>query len=159
MDVFAGTFKGMGEPYQNTISGLLKRRAELMADARELRERMAVVGNDIAALDRTLETLGYQGDMKAPIGMQSSMRVVYFHRNELRRFCLDELRKAGGAVTSRDLAEKAIRFEGRDPRDRRLRNDMVRRIGKSLKLLRKQGMVTSQGASSQGGFLWKLERS
>jgi hypothetical protein len=40
----------MGQPYQNTISGLLKRRAELMADARELRERMAVVGNDLAAL-------------------------------------------------------------------------------------------------------------
>jgi hypothetical protein len=49
--------------YANTISGLLKRRAKLMADARELRKRMAVVGNDIAALDRTLETLGYQGEM------------------------------------------------------------------------------------------------
>jgi hypothetical protein len=48
----------MGAPYANTISGLLRRRAELMADAREMRERMAVVGNDIAALDRTLETLG-----------------------------------------------------------------------------------------------------
>jgi hypothetical protein len=62
----------MAAPYANTISGLLKRRAELMADARELRERMAVVGNDIAALDRTLETLGYQGEMPAPIGLLSS---------------------------------------------------------------------------------------
>ena len=78
----------MGQPYANTISGLLQRRAELMADARELRERMAVVGNDIAALDRTLETLGYQGEMPAPIGIQSSARVVYFHRNEQRRFWL-----------------------------------------------------------------------
>lgn len=84
----------MAEPYSNTISGLLKRRSELMADARELRERMAVVGNDIAALDRTLETLGYQGDMPAAVGVQSSTRVVYFHRNELRRFCLDELRES-----------------------------------------------------------------
>ena len=143
----------MGVPYQNTISGLLQRRAELMADARELRERTAVVGNDIAALDRTLETLGYQGELPAPKGVQSSTRVVYFHRNELRRFCLDELRKASGPITSRDLAEKAIRLEGRDPRDRRLRNDMVRRIGKSLKLLRAQGAVTSADASNQGGLL------
>jgi hypothetical protein len=66
----------MATPYQNTISGLLKRRAELMADARELRERMAVAGSDLAALNRTLETLGYQGDLKAPIGVQSSTRVV-----------------------------------------------------------------------------------
>lgn len=147
----------MAQPYANTISGLLQRRAELMADARELRERMAVVGNDIAALDRTLETLGYQGDLPAVVGVQSSTRVVYFHRNELRRFCLDELRKAGGPVTTRDLAEKAIRLEGRDPRDRRLRNDMVRRIGKSLKLLRAQGATASTG-TTQGGFAWRLTR-
>jgi hypothetical protein len=135
----------MGSPYQNTISGLLKRRAELMADARELRERMAVVGNDLAALDRTLETLGYQGDLKAPMGVMPSTRVVYFHRNELRRFCLDELRKASGPITARDLAEKVIKFEGRDPRDRRLRADMVRRVGKSLKLL-EQGPLWALGA-------------
>jgi hypothetical protein len=148
----------MGQPYANTISGLLRRRAELLADARELRERMAVVGNDIAALDRTLETLGYQGDLPAPAGVQSSTRVVYFHRNELRRFCLDELRKATGPVTTRDLAEKAIRLEGRDPRDRRLRNDMVRRIGKSLKLLREQDAVRSDGSTNQGGFRWALSK-
>lgn len=148
----------MGTPYQNTISGLLQRRAELMADARELRERMAVVGNDIAALDRTLETLGYQGEMPAPVGIQSSTRVVYFHRNELRRFCLAELRQTDGSVTTRDLAEKAIRLEGRDPRDRRLRSDMVRRIGKSLKLLRAQGAARSEGMSNQGGFRWMLAK-
>ena len=124
-----------------------------MADARELRERMAVVGNDIAALDRTLETLGYQGELKTPNGVQTSTRVVYFHRNELRRFCLDELRNAAGPVTSYDLAVKVLTFEGRDPRDRRLRNDMVRRVGKSLKLLRQQGIVTSQSASG-GHLIW-----
>jgi hypothetical protein len=145
----------MGTPYQNTISGLLKRRAELMADARELRERMAVVGNDIAALDRTLETLGHQGDLPAPKAVQSSTRVVYFHRNELRLWCLNELRNAEDPITTRDLADKAIRLEGRDPRDRRLRSDMVRRIGKSLKLLRKQGCVRSDGAP-QSGLLWRL---
>ncbi|KAB2920380.1 MAG: hypothetical protein F9K29_02550 [Hyphomicrobiaceae bacterium] len=138
----------MSQPYANTISGLLKRRAELMADARELRERMAVVGNDIAALDRMLETLGYQGDLPAAKGVQASTRVVYFHRNELRRFCLDELRKTDGPITTRDLAEKAIRLEGRDPRDRRLRADMVRRIGKGLKLLRSQGAAKSEGSSN-----------
>jgi hypothetical protein len=96
------------------------------------------VGNDIAALDCTLETLGHQGDLKAPMGIMPSTRVVYFHRNELRRFCLDELRKATGPVTARDLAERVIKFEGRDPRDRRLRADMVRRVGKSLKMLRQR---------------------
>lgn len=144
----------MSTPYANTISGLLRRRAELMADARELRERMAVVGNDIAALDRTLETLGYQGDLKAPLGVGPSTRVVYFHRNELRRFCLDELRKADRPLTSSELAEKVITFEGRDPRDQRLRADMVRRVGKSLKLLLRQGAVSRQPGPGQF-MLWE----
>jgi len=46
-------------------------------------------------LDRTLESLGYQGDLPAPKGVPSSTRVVYFHRNVLRRLCLDELRRHG----------------------------------------------------------------
>ena len=34
----------MAEPYTNTISGLLKRRAELMGEAMTHREQLAVVG-------------------------------------------------------------------------------------------------------------------
>src|SRR5262245_10534686 len=107
----------MSQPYANTISGLLKRRSELMGEAMTLREQLAVVGNDIEALDRTLETLGYKGDLKAV--QPRGNRVVFFHRNELRRFCIDELRKATEPITARDLAEKIIGLEGKDPRDRR----------------------------------------
>lgn len=142
----------MGEPYQNTISGLLRKRAELMGQSQKLREALAMVGNDIEALDRVLETLGYQGDMKGitPRGN----RVVFFARNELRRFCLDELRKADEPISARDLAEKIIASEGKDARDRRLRGDIVRRVGKSLKLLRQQGLATSQRRG--GELVWAL---
>jgi hypothetical protein len=60
---------------------------------------------------------------------------VFFARNELRR--------ANGPVSSRDMAEKIAKLEGKDPRDRRLRNDMVKSVGKSLKLLRQQGIAES----------------
>lgn len=141
----------MSVPYQNTISGLLQKRAELMGDAMKLREQLAVVGNNIEALDRTLGTLGYKGDLKtvAPRGN----RIVFFARDELRRFCMDELRKATEPIKARDLAEKIIKLEGKDPRDRRLRNDMVKRVGKSLKLLRLQGVAVS--SSTQAGLVWK----
>jgi hypothetical protein len=141
----------MGTPYQNTISGLLQKRAELMGEAMKLRESLAVVGNNIEALDRTLETLGYRGDLKTVVTRGN--RVVFFHRNELRRFCLDELRKATEPISARDLAEKIITLEGKDPRDRRLRNDMVKRIGKSLKLLREQGAAHSR-RDGLGHFVW-----
>lgn len=142
----------MGKAYANTISGLLRKRSELMGDAQRLREQLAHVGNDIEALDRTLISLGYQGDLK---GVQPrGNRVVFFARDELRRFLLDELRKATEPLSSRDLAEKIIGLEGKDVHDRRLRNDMVKRVGKSLKLLREQGAAKSCGRS--GALVWRL---
>lgn len=84
-------------------------------------------------------------------------RVVFFHRNELRRFCLDELRKADGPISARDLAEKIITLEGKDTRDRRLRNDMVKRVGKSLKLLRQQGLAASK-RDDHGHFVWEADK-
>ncbi|MGE5513809.1 MAG: hypothetical protein ACM31O_21485 [Bacteroidota bacterium] len=145
----------MAESYTNTISGLLRKRSELMGEAQRLREVLAVVGNDIEALDRVLETLGYKGDLKnvTPRGN----RVVFFARHELRRFCLDELRKADGPITSRDLAEKIIALAGKDVRDRRLRNEMVKRVAKSLKLLRGQGIAISERNTRR--IVWRLATS
>ena len=127
----------------------------MMDTARRLREEMAKVGNDIEALDRTLLSLGYKGGLKAvaPRGA----RVVYFHRDELRRWLLNELRQAHGPVSSRDLAEKIIGLEGKDCADRALRNDMVKRVGKSLKLLRRQGL-TKSFRNELGLFVWALTK-
>jgi hypothetical protein len=82
----------MGEPYQHTISGLLRRRSELMGDAQRLREELAHIGNDIEALDRTLISLGHKGDLKSV--QPRGNRIVFIARDELRRFLLDELRLA-----------------------------------------------------------------
>jgi hypothetical protein len=123
----------MGVPYQNTISSLLKKRGEMMGEAQKYREEMARIGNDIDALDRTLIALGFKGDLKSVTPRGN--RIVCFHRDELRRFILNELRQAEGPISSRDIAEKIIGLEGKDGRDRGLRNDMAKRVGKSLKLI------------------------
>ncbi len=138
--------------YANTISGLLKKRSEPMAEANRLRAEMATSANAIDSIDHALRSLGFSGDLD---GMKPrSNRVVFFARHELRRFCLDELRKAESPITTRDLAEKIIGQEGKDSRDRTLRNDMVKRVGKSLKLLRQQGIAVSEGRYSE--LAWSL---
>ena len=63
----------MGAPYQNAISSLLQRRTELMRDAKDLREQLAVAGNNIEALDRTLETLGYKSDLRTVVTRELSV--------------------------------------------------------------------------------------
>ena len=124
-----------------------------MGDAQRLREERAHVGNDVEALDRTLVALGYEGDLKAV--QPRGNRIVFFARDELRRFLLDELRKAGPQLASRDLGgTRSSRLRARMRADRRLRNDMVKRVGKSLKLLRSQRLAI--GVRDQAGrFAWQ----
>jgi hypothetical protein len=42
-------------------------RAELFKEAGRIRDRLARIGNDIGAIDRTLGVLGYKGDLDAAL--------------------------------------------------------------------------------------------
>ena len=83
------------------INGLFAKRSELVNLNAELRERIAVVANDIDALERVLDSLGYQGEA---VTTPRAARIVLFYRNELREYLLAELRKAGEPLTARELA-------------------------------------------------------
>src|ERR1700730_15439829 len=98
------------KPYENTVLGLLRKRRELLGDTDRLRKALSANLEDIRALDRTLRALGHKGDRKRmrPAGT----RQVVFHRDELRRYLLDQLRVAGKPLDSRDLAERTMRKEG-----------------------------------------------
>ncbi len=89
--------------YQHTINGLLQKRSEMMEELAIIRERMAVLSNDVEALDRVLERLGYEGGIQLTPRVP---RVVLFYRGELRQFLLKQLREKG-PMTSRQLAEKS----------------------------------------------------
>ena len=96
--------------------------------------------------------MGYDGEL--PTQSTRASRIVLFYRNELRAFLKSELASASGPMTSRELANKLIDLEGRDSRDRRLRNDIVKRIGKALRQMRDAGLVSSHKERNE--FLWSL---
>jgi hypothetical protein len=144
--------KARTESYQHTISGLLSKREEMMEEIAVTRERLAVLSNDVESLDRVLETLGYQGDIKLTPRVP---RVVLFYRGELRQFCLNQLRE-NGEMTSRKLAETLVKVEGKDARDRRMMADVVRRIGKALRQMQGSGMVVGTKTKSMGEYSWRL---
>jgi hypothetical protein len=145
----------MSQPYANTISGLLKHRRDLLGETDRLRKALSSNMEDIRALDRTLRALGHDGDLKrmTPAGT----RQVVFHRDELRRHLLDQLRRATEPLDARELAERTMRHEGQDPSDRELRNRMMKRVGQCLRLLRKQRVASSE-YNDQGYFVWSLLR-
>jgi hypothetical protein len=141
------------ETYEHTIGGLLQKRSEMMEELAVIRERMAVLSNDVEALDRVLEQLGYDGDIKLTPRVP---RVVLFYRGELRQFLLNQLRD-NGEMTSRRLAENLVQVEGKDGRDRRMMADVVRRIGKALRQMQSSGMVSSTRTKSMGEYAWRIK--
>ncbi|MFL9503619.1 hypothetical protein ACJMQP_26520 [Rhodopseudomonas palustris] len=137
---------------QNTISGLLKHRDDLMGDIVALRERMGELHNDLEALDRVLLSLGYDGPLEGRVVRQS--RLVIFHRNELRQFLLRELRK-GEPLSSRDLAERICSEEGKDIRDVRMVLDVTKRVSKAMRLLQDQRAVKGE-KDHMRRYVWRL---
>lgn len=140
------------ETYQHAINGLLQKRSEMMEELAVIRERMAVLSNDVEALDRVLERLGYEGDIKLTPRVP---RVVLFYRGELRQFLIKQLRDHG-PLTSRLLAEKLLQIEGKDSRDRRMMSDVVRRIGKALRQMQDSKLVVGTKSKSMGEYSWRL---
>ena len=140
------------ETYQHTISGLLRRREEMMAEIAITRERLAVLSNDVESLDRVLETLGYEGDVKLTPRVP---RIVLFYRGELRQWLRSRLEE-GGPQTTRQLATALVQIEGKDDRDRRMMNDIVRRMGKALRQMQDVGLVTRTAEKVRGEYEWRL---
>ena len=144
------------ETYDHTISGLLAKREELLRENNELRERMAVVANDVEAIDRVLDAFGYKGELqdRAP----RAARIILFYRNELRQFLLSELHKAARPMTARELACVVCQTEGKDHQDRRLLADVTRRVGCALRKMRASRMVEGE-RDATGAQAWSVSAS
>jgi hypothetical protein len=141
------------DTYEHTITGLLKKRADLFNEAIRIRDRLAEIKNDIGALDRVLGTLGYTGDLDAEMPRQK--RDVLFGRGELTRSILDELRGASGPLGSREIAQAIVALSEQDARDRKTITDLTRRTSKALRLLRESGSVRSS-VDRRGNLSWSL---
>ena len=141
--------------FEHTIAGLLTKREELSRESAELRERMAIAANAIEAIDHVLETFGHTEDLDGRT--PRAARVVLFYRNELRTFLLDRLRTATEPLSSRQLAEMVCETEGKSLGDRRLLNDVTRRVGCALRKMRAIKMVGGW-RGKDGSAVWQLSR-
>lgn len=141
------------ETFEHTISGLLKKRADLFNEAIRLRDRLAEIRNDIGAIDRVLGTLGYTGDLDAAMPRQK--REVIFGRGELSRAVLNELRERGEPLTSRQIAQAIISLRGDDARDRNYISGLTKRVSKALRAIRASGLVHS-AVDTKGNVTWAL---
>jgi hypothetical protein len=140
------------ETYQHTISGLLKKRSDLFNEAERIRDRLAVIRNDIDALDRTLDVLGYDGDLDAAMPRQK--RQVLFGRGELTRQVLTILRRSAKPMTSRQIAQEIVSDSGMDARDRKFVSDLVKRVGKACRQY--PGNIVHKATDAHGNVVWRV---
>lgn len=143
------------DTYEHTIGGLLQKRAEMFHEAERIRDRLAEIKNDIGALDRTLGTLGYSGDLDAMMPRQK--REVLFGRGELSRAIVEELRGAETPRTSRDIAQAIVSLSGQDARDRKTVSDLTKRVGKACRSLVIEERMR-RVIDSKGNVLWSLRK-
>ena len=109
------------ETYQHAIGGLLQERAEMMEEMAATRKRLAILSNDVEALDRVLETLGYQGDVKLTPRVP---RIILFYRGEMRQFLIGQASRARPANVTRHrgtACEDGGQGRPRPPHDERYR--------------------------------------
>ncbi|WP_252929009.1 hypothetical protein [Aliihoeflea sp. 40Bstr573] len=144
------------DTFEHTITGLLKKRAEMFGEAERIRDRLAEIKNDLSALDRVLGTLGYSGDLDAAVPRQK--RDVIFGRGELTRAIMEELKASSQAVGSREIATGIIQLRGDDARDRKYLSDLTKRVSKALRQQREEGRVTSV-KDDRGNTLWKRRQT
>ncbi|WBQ11702.1 hypothetical protein L2D00_07520 [Hyphomonadaceae bacterium BL14] len=139
------------ETFEHTINGLLTKRADLFNEAERIRDRLAELRNDIDALDRTLATLGFQGDLNAMMPRQK--RTVLFGKGELTDAVLRELRSADGPLRSRDIAREIVAMRGDDARDQKFLSELTKRVSKALRALRDNGEVRCV-TDARGNMEW-----
>ena len=140
------------ETFEHTISGLLAKRTDLFNEADVIRERLAEIKNDIGAVDRVLNSLGYSGDLD--LQMPRRPREVIFGKGELTGAIRRELRHADMALKSREVAQSIISLRGEDARDRKYVTGLTRRVSKALRILRENGEVRSK-TDDKGNLLWE----
>lgn len=116
-------------------------KADLFAEATKLRDRIAEIRNDVAAVDRVLGTLGYAGDLDA--AMPGRKRQVQFGTGELTRGCLEALPDATAPLTRREIAQTILSVVGQAAGDRRLMTEHTRRISKAPRKFEIDGVVSA----------------
>ncbi len=135
-------------------SGLVNRRAELLAHLITAQERVQQLHHDIASMDAVIRQFDPEYNVgsirpkyrKAPVAAEYA---------SMSRSVLDIMRNAGVPLTINEIADKVMAERGLNAFDRGMVRNMRKRAGMALRYQRTNGMVTETHADN-GRALWAV---
>lgn len=144
----------MQDGYDQTLSGLLRKRAELAGEVTQAQEALNAKLVALDAIDAALRV--FRPDL-APADMPER-RAAPVHAgatSEIRRFLIDQLRERG-KVRTLEATDALIEARGIDRRDRVLATLMRKRVTDAFGRMRKLGMIEGQRFGSGSEREWRL---
>ena len=135
----------MTEPH--IVSALIRKRAELSGEIRDLERRIARQRIGLANLDATIRLFSPEANPDAIPPKRRNRRTMYFARNEFSRLTLDALRLAPIPVSSADIAASILRAKNMASDDEAMKVVLNERILSILRKLHKRGAVVKTGVT------------
>lgn len=138
----------MGEPH--VISALMEKRARILGDIADTKDRLAGLQDQFGHIDATLRIFGTTaGAEQKPV----RTRPRKFQQGELTRLLFTLLRE-NGPQTAPELRDTVMERKGMSG-DPKTRYDIVRRVGKALERQSARGTVR-RVRLKDGGVVWEL---
>jgi len=143
------------EGFELTRTGLIRKRAALVAEIEALQAQAAQKVADLHALEQCIRIFDPDVDLEElPVRRIPPAYAAF--RGEMARFFLITLREHAGGLTTHDLALALMRSRQINTADLQAVKLMQRRTGHSLLRLRRHGYVVSEKANAGGLLRWRL---
>ena len=145
----------MQDGYDQTLSGLLRKRAELAGEVETHRQRWEAAGMALDAIDAAIRVFNPNLN---PEDLPERRPAPAFTGGVtlIQRFLLDVMRRIGKPLRTLEATDAMMAERGIDPRDRVAKTLLRKRCGDALGRLRMQGIVTSVKYGAGSELEWSL---
>lgn len=145
----------MQDGYDQTLSGLLRKRAELAGEVETARRAWDAASASLDAIDAAIRIFSPN---LTPEDLPERRPAPAFTggSSEIQRFLLDALRRTGKPLRTLEAAALIMDERGIDKRDRVAATLIRKRCGDALGRLRLRGVVTGEKYGSGSELEWRL---
>ena len=145
----------MQDGYDQTLSGLLRKRAELAAQLQSARDAWETLSVSLATIDGAIRVFNPN---IADEALPESKPAPPFTggTTQIQRFLLDVLRSSGEPIRTLDAAKLVMMDRKIDPRDRVASGLIKKRVGDAFSRMREAGHVTGAKYGSGSELEWRL---